>query len=108
MSSGDLRQSGASGTEWRKVGEHEWWLVFKDAPADLGRDGPVGYPPSMVISWVGFPTACVHLWSYYNGAWPGSGDAEENCNYLHICEPADLIAELQDWMRTANYKGEED
>jgi len=93
-------------TEWRKIGDHEWWLVFKDAPEDLGRNGPVGYPPTMGISWSGFPTACVHLWKYYNGAWPDDKD-NGDVDYVHICEPADLISELQAWMEAASYKGEE-
>lgn len=96
--------SGNSSHEWRQVSDYEWWLVFKDAPVDFGRNGPVGYPPSMTVTWVGCG-ACCHLHKYYNGAWPD--DDSEDSDYLHLCDPRDLIAELQAWVEAAKYPGKE-
>lgn len=92
--------------EWRQVGLGQWWLVFSDAPEDFGRgSGKVEYPPMMTMSWS--PNGCCHLNVYYNGHWPDEEDPnEDNCDYMHICDPRDLIADLQRWMETAKYTGE--
>lgn len=90
--------------EWRKMGDHEWWLVYKEAPADLGRNGPVGYPPEMSMEWVGGEWACCHLYSYSNGAWPDDPNlSDEDVDYVHVCDPIELVAQLQDWMKMAEY-----
>lgn len=92
--------------EWRKINDHEWWLVFEDAPDDLTKpdDNGISWPPSMTISWVGFPSACCHLYKYYNGANPG--EDSEDVDYIHICDPKDFIKDLESWIITANYVGE--
>ncbi len=91
------------GVEWRKISNNEWWLVFSDAPKDFGRDGPIGFPPMMSITWTGNDYSCVHLNAYSNGRWPDEAETTDD-DYLHICDPRELIKDLTLWMMTAEYK----
>lgn len=80
--------------EWRKKSDTDWWLMFSDAPEDLGvpsSDGTM-WPPSMTVSHVA--GSCWHLYSYYNGAMPDD-DSDDDVDYVHICDLDEFIGHMQ-------------
>ena len=86
-----------SGYEWREHERGEWWYD-QTGP----RESHIEYPPDMYVSFPAdsdgrpFDTACLHLYSLYNGAMPHEG-GEDDVDYLHICGAEgidDLIAAL--------------
>ena len=95
-----------NGSVWAKkrtneYGVSEWWYAQTD---DNGEpilasepvDG-VWHPPSFTITVPKDPEyGCYHFYSYSNGVMPDDqGDyAQENTDYLHICDLDDFIAEL--------------
>lgn len=93
-----------SSMEWRKRGDYEWWLVFKDAPESLRSSDGTLWPPSMSISWVG-PGGCCHVYSYSNGYMPGDPERDEtDIDYLHVCNMDDFIGELQAFKTAAAWE----
>lgn len=94
--------------EWREIKPGQWWHLFEDTPDDPTKPDKNGvlHPPDMVIHWSRFPTSYVHFYDYANGVFPGEND-EEDCDYLHICEPKEFIKDLEAWIKTSKYIGEE-
>jgi len=79
-----------------------------NVPDDLTNPDKNGvlHPPDMVIHWAGYPTACCHLYRYSNGVMPNEVDRDDDVDYLHICDPNDFIQDIQDWVNTTKYIGE--
>lgn len=90
--------------QWAEHKPGEWWHD-QTGP----RDPNVGYPPDMYISFPAdetgkpFDTACLHLYSLFNGQFPDDADADPDV--LHICgaEGLDELVDSLASLRAALY-----